>query len=227
VSARFRDPRGRWTGVSGRARVIAYNSEKITPQRLPDSVLDFAGRAWKGRVAIAPQNASFQAFVSAMRISLGDARTRAFLESLKRNGVERYENNIAILEAIARGEVDVGLVNHYYLADLKRDQPRAPVANHFLRPGDPGSLVNVAGVGIMRGADSPSAAARFVRFLLSPDGQRYFVRETNEYPLLAGVARPAGVPPLADVQGPDIRLGELGGKLASTLRMLDEVGFTS
>jgi iron(III) transport system substrate-binding protein len=225
VPARFRD--ARWIGVSGRARVLAYNTKTLSERDLPKGVLDLVGPEWKGRVGIAPQNASFQAFVSAMRIALGDARTRSFLGGLEKNGAERFENNIAILEAISRGEVDVGLVNHYYLAEIKKEQPAAPVANHFLRPRDPGALVNVAGVGVLRGADSPSAAARFVRFLLSPQAQRYFVDATGEYPVVAGASPPADVPALADVQGPEIKLGDLGAKLPSTLRMLDDAGFTT
>jgi iron(III) transport system substrate-binding protein len=226
VPERFRDPRNRWTGVSGRARVIAYNTKAVPESEVPDTVFAVTGPRWKGRVGIAPTNASFQSFVSAMRISAGDARTKAFLEGLEENDVQRYENNIAIMEALARGEIDLGLVNHYYLAEVKKEQPGASVANHFLRPRDPGTLVNVAGIGILRRADSPRAAQRFTDFLLTPAGQRYFVEETDEYPLVPGVAPPPDAPPLGDVQGPEIALGQLGTKLESTLVMLDEVGLT-
>ena len=226
VPARFRGTQNRWTGVSGRVRVIVYNTKAVPERQVPDTVFAVPEPRWKGRVGIAPTNASFQAFVSAMRIAVGDGRTKEFLRALKSNGVRLYENNIAIVEAVARGEIDLGLVNHYYLAEVKKEQPGAPVANHFLRPGDPGSLVNVAGVGILRGADSSQLAQRFLAYLLSPAGQRYFVEQTDEYPLVRGVAGPVDAPPLDDVQGPDVGLGQLGGKLESTLAMLDDLGLT-
>ncbi len=226
VPERFRDPGARWTGVSGRARVIAYNTKAVPESKAPDTVFAVTEPRWKRRVGIAPTNASFQSFVSAMRIAVGDDRTKAFLAGLESNDAQRYENNIAIMEALARGEIDLGLVNHYYLGEVKKEQLGAPVANRFLRPGDPGSLVNVAGVGVMRGADSPREAQRFTDFLLSPAGQRYFVEETDEYPLVPGVRPPRDVPSLDDVQGPEISLGQLGTKLESTLVLLDEVGLT-
>jgi iron(III) transport system substrate-binding protein len=224
VDERYRDPAGRWVGVSGRSRVVAYNTERVSEGDLPDKVLDLAQPQWRGRVGIAPPNASFQAFVSALRLSAGDEEARAFLQALKDNGVKTYENNIQTLEAIARGEVDVGLVNHYYLAEIKAETPGSPVANHFLAPGDPGSLVNVSGAAILKTADSPALAQRFVEFLLSEPAQTYFVEETTEYPLVAGVPSAAGLPELGSLRGPDVRLGDLGGKLESTLAMLDDVG---
>jgi iron(III) transport system substrate-binding protein len=225
VPARFRDPRGMWMGVSGRARVVAYSDERLTAAELPDSVFDFTDPKWKGRIGFPPPNASFQAFISAMRLNVGDQRTREWLEDIKRNEPTLLENNIQTEEAIAAGEIDVGFVNHYYVYELKAERRDFPVANHFLRPGDPGALVNVAGVGILKEAADDAAARRFAEFMLSPTAQRYFAHSTYEYPLVDGIEGPEGLRPLGDVQGPEIELGELGGKLRSTLEMLSEVGF--
>jgi iron(III) transport system substrate-binding protein len=186
-------------------------------------VFDFTDPKWKGRIGFAPPNASFQAFVSGMRLTVGDERTRRWLEAIKRNKPTLLDNNIQTEEAIAAGEIDVGFVNHYYVYELSAEKPGFPVANHFLAPGDPGSLVNVAGVGIVKGADE-SRARRFLDFLLSKTGQTYFARKTFEYPLTAGVAPPPGLPAIDDVHGPDVKLGDLGGKLRTTLEMLDDVG---
>jgi iron(III) transport system substrate-binding protein len=227
VPPRFRDPRGRWVGASGRARVVAYSTERVKPSELPDSILDFTDSRWKGRIGFPPPNASFQAFISAMRIELGDERTRRWLEAIKRNDPTLPDNNIQTEEAIAAGEIDVGFVNHYYVYELKAERPGFPVANHFLRSGDPGSLVNVAGAGILEGADNPAGARRLVDYLLSPAGQRYFATKTFEYPLVDGVAPPAGLRPLSSVHGPDIQLGDLGAKLRSTLELLSETGLSS
>ena len=223
VDARFRDPEGRWVGASGRARVVAYDKRKLRPAELPDSILAFTDPRWRGRIGLAPTNASFQAFVSAMRLSVGDARTRAWLEGIERNRPVLLENNIQTLEAIAREEVEVGFVNHYYLYELRAERPDLPVENHFTRPGDPGSLVNVSGIGLLD--DSPEAR-RFAEFLLDVEGQRYFATDTNEYPLLSGVRPDESLRPLAEIQGPDVRLGQLGAKLPSTVELIREAGLT-
>ncbi|HZI90740.1 MAG TPA: iron ABC transporter substrate-binding protein [Thermoleophilaceae bacterium] len=227
VPDRFRDPRGRWVGASGRARVIAYNTDKFEESEVPDSVFDLTDKRWRGRVGIPPPNASFQAFVSAMRLEVGEKRTREWLEGMRDNDAQLYDNNIQTVEAIGRGEIDLGLVNHYYLYELKREDPGLAVANHFLRRGDPGSLVNAAGVGILKTTDDQDNAERFARFLVSKGAQRYFAEKTFEYPLIEGVQPPGGLPRLEELIGPQAELGRLGNQLRSTLRLLDEVGFTT
>ena len=228
VPARFRDAGGYWVGTSGRARVIAYNTDLVKPADLPKSVFALTASKWRGKVGVPPTNASFQAFVSAMRVSVGDARTRQWLEALQRNKPKLYEKNTAVLEALANGEVALGLVNHYYLFLLQEEQPDAPVANHYLRGRDPGALVNVAGAAVVAGTDRRAEARRFVDFLLSAEGQRYYgTAEEAEYPLVAGIPARKGLPPLASLQGPALSLGKLGSMLESTLEMLSEVGLTS
>ncbi|MBI5103565.1 MAG: iron ABC transporter substrate-binding protein [Solirubrobacterales bacterium] len=228
VDARWRDPKGQWVGTSGRSRVIAYSTERVQEGDVPDSVFDLTDPRYKGRIGLAPPNASFQAFVSAMRIDVGDAKTEEWLRGIKANAPKLLENNIQTEEAIARGEIDLGLVNHYYVYELRAERPDFPVANHFLKAGDPGALVNVAGAGILKSADRPREAQRFVDYLLAVQGQQYFADKTFEYPLVDGEAeRPDGLPPIEDLQGPDIALGELGGKLKSTLEMLDRVGLSA
>jgi len=227
VPRRFRDPDGRWVGTSGRVRVVVYNTEKYSDDDLPDTIFGYADARFRNRLGVAPTNASFQAFVTGMRLAVGEERTRRWLRALVRNGVKRYEKNLQIVEAVASGEIDAGLVNHYYLARVKQEQPDAPVANHFLRPGDPGALVNVAGVGVIEGSDRSEAAIRLVEFLLSEGGQRFFAEEVAEYPLVAGIPLPQGLPPLATLRGPAIPLEALGGELQPTLELLSEVGLTA
>ena len=229
VAARFRDAEGRWVGTSGRTRVLAYNTDRVQESDLPASVLELTRPEWKGRVGVAPTNASFQAFVTAMRLSLGDERTREWLEALRANGAKTYEKNLPIVEAVAAGEVDVGLVNHYYLALVKEEQPDAPVANHLFEAGDPGTLVSVAGAGVLASTDQRDDAEAFVEFLLSEDAQRFYVdqAEENEYPLVAGIDPPAGLVPLDEIQGPDVELTAFGAELESTVELLRETGWLS
>lgn len=228
VAKPYRDAGGRWVGTSGRARVIVYNTRLVKKADLPSSVFELTKPRWKGKLGIPPTNGSFQAFVTAMRLSVGEQRTLAWLRGIKANSPKIYEKNLSIVEAAAAGEIEVGLVNHYYLYVVKEEQPKAPIANLFLKAGDPGALVNVAGAGIVTGAKHSAEAKRFLAYLLSAAGQRYYnTAEEAEYPLVAGIKPRAGLPPLASIQGPNVALGVLGKELERTLELLSEVGFTS
>jgi iron(III) transport system substrate-binding protein len=229
VAERFRDPDGRWVGTSGRVRVIAYNTEELTKDEVPDSVFDLTDAKWKGKIGIPPTNASFQAFVTAMRLSAGEERTREWLEGLEANDPRLYERNTPVVEAVAAGEIQLGLVNHYYLYLVKEEDPDAAVANHYTAGDDPGALVSVAGVGILDSTDDEDAAREFVDYLLSEEGQRFYVDEAEEaeYPLIEGVEPKEGLPPLESIQGPDVELSQFGAELERTLELLNEVGFTT
>jgi iron(III) transport system substrate-binding protein len=229
VPARFRAPGKRWVGVSGRARVVVYNTDELRPSALPATIWGYTHPRWKGKIGLPPTNASFQAFVSAMRIRAGDARTRDWLLALRSNDVRFYSGNSQVVAAVARGEIQVGLVNHYYLYQLKEQQPNAPAANLFLRgKNDPGALVNVAGAGVVTRTRKAAAAQRLISFLLGREAQRYFSRSPGraEYPLAARVRPRAGLPSLASIEGARINLGRLGRELEPTLRLLNEVGYT-
>ena len=227
IEERFRDSEGRWVGTSGRSRVIVYNTEALSENDVPDSVFDLTDPKWEGRIGIAPTNASFQAFVTAMRLSAGDERTRQWLLDLKKNDPKEYEKNTPIVEAAADGEIDLGLVNHYYLYLVKEEQPDAPIANRFLAAGDPGALVSVAGAGVLKSSDQSDDAERFVEFLLSEEGQRFYVEaaEEAEYPLVEGIEPKKGLPPLATLQGPDVDLTSFGAEHEATIELLRETGY--
>ncbi len=229
VKASFRDPDGRWVGTSGRVRVVAFGTKAYRADELPDDVLAYSQPKYAARLGIAPTNASFQAFVTALRLKVGDDRAKKFLADLKANGVKTFEGNRPIVEAIADGEVDLGLVNHYYLALVKKERPDAAVENKFLAAGDPGSLVNVAGAGVLSTAKNTDGATKLVDFLLSQDGQRFYATEAeeNEYPLVPGVQPAKGLPPLDTLVGESQPLSKLGSEEKATLEMITEVGLTS
>jgi iron(III) transport system substrate-binding protein len=229
VDERFRDPDGRWVGTSGRVRVIAYNTDELAEDEVPDSVFELTDPKWKGKIGIPPTNASFQAFVTAMRLSAGEERTREWLEGIKANDPKVYEKNTPVVEAAAAGEIQLGLVNHYYLYLVKEENPDAAVANHYPAGDDPGALVSVAGAAILEPSDDEDAAREFVDYLLSEEGQRFYVDEAAEaeYPLIEGVEPKEGLPPLEEIQGPDVELSQFGPELEKTLELLNEVGFTT
>ncbi len=223
VEPRFRSPQGLWVGASGRARVVVYNTESVQPADLPPSVLNFVEPAWKGRIGWAPTNGSFQAFVTAMRVTLGEDRTRAWLEGIKANEPKVYPKNTPTVQAAVDGEIHAGFVNHYYLFRIRAEQGAVPAENYFPPNGDLGSLVNVAGAGVIAGARNVAAAEEFVAYLLSQPAQEYFSESTYEYPLAHGVAAHPDLPPLAAIETPDIDLSDLAD-LRGTLELLQDVG---
>jgi iron(III) transport system substrate-binding protein len=225
VDPRYRAPDGTWVGITGRARVIVYDPRKVPEAQLPASVFQLVDPAWKGRLGIAPTNASFQAFVTAMRLHVGDVRTRDWLRALKANEPKTFEGNALIVRAVNDGQLDLGLVNHYYLFELGAEigADKLVARNHFTADGDPGTLVNVAGVGILKSSKRQAEAARLVNYLLSPPAQEHFAQKNFEYPLVEGVATAPGLTPLGQIRGPDIELGDLAS-LEETLNMMREVG---
>lgn len=227
VPAEYRSTTGGWIGTSGRARVAVYNTEALTEAEMPASILDFTDPEWKGKLGWAPTNGSFQSFVTALRLTEGEDGARAWLEGIKANEAEIYEGNSPIVQAVIDGEIEVGFVNHYYLLGILADDPDAPAANHFFAGGDPGSLVNVAGAGVVQGSDEEAAALDFIRFLLSEPAQSFFAGPAEddgfEYPLIAGLPSPEGTPAIADIEQPDVDLAGLAD-LEATLKLLEEVG---
>lgn len=222
VDENFRAPSGAWTGVTGRVRVLAYNTDVLSEDEVPDSVFDLTDPQWQGRVGWAPTNGSFQAFVTAMRVSEGEDVARDWLEEMLANDPVVFSNNTGAVEGVARGEVDLALVNHYYLHRFLAEDPDLNVDNHYL-PGDIGGLVNIAGVGILDTSDDQSAAEEFVRFLLGDDVQSFFGQETDavEFPLVDGIDTPR-LPSLAELDPPQVDLSQLAD-LQGTLELLNEV----
>ena len=189
VNARFRDTEGQWVGISGRVRVIVYNTENINPERdLPSDLWGFTDPEWKGRIGWAPTNGSFQAMVTALRASWGEERTREWLQAIIANEPGIYPKNTPIVAAAGSGEIDVGFVNHYYLHKfIAAEGENFAARNFFLPDGGPGSLVMVAGAGILNSAENVENAQKFIDFLLSPVAQQYFAEQTYEYPLVDGI----------------------------------------
>jgi iron(III) transport system substrate-binding protein len=224
VDQRFRSAEGEWVGVSGRARVVVFNTKTLTETDLPASILEFTDPKWKGRLGWAPTNGSFQAFVTALRVLEGEDKARQWLEGIKANEPKVYEGNGAIVKAVGAGEIDAGFVNHYYVfREIKEQGEGFGARNYFLKDGDPGALVNVAGAGILKTSKNPVAAGNFVNFLLSPTAQQYFSEKTYEYPLIQGVEPNAALPALSEIQTPNLDLSKLDD-LQGTLKLLQDVG---
>jgi iron(III) transport system substrate-binding protein len=227
VPEQYRAADDTWVGVTGRARVLVYNVDKVAESELPRSVYDLTGGKWKGRVGIAPTNGSFQAFVTGMRVKDGEDKATSFLKGLKANNVQIREHNKSIVADVDAGILDVGLVNHYYVYETAEEAGK-PVEQlkarlHFFSGGDPGGLVNVSGVGVTRRSADDADVRRFVDYLLSREGQSYFTETNFEYPLIDEVAPAKGLPPLSELDPPAVNLSDLDS-LEQTVRMITDAG---
>lgn len=211
-----------WAGVTGRARVFAYRPGAVPT--LPQSVADLTQPAFKNRVGIAPSNASFQAFVTALINEKGEKFAEEWLRGIKSNGAKIFLKNSAIVEAIDKGEIDLGLVNHYYIWEVSQALGRdIKVKNGFFAPGDIGNLVNVSGAGILATSQKSSAVIDLINFLTSEKTQALFVEETHEYSLIPGTKSPEGLPDLQKIGAPQVDLGSLE-KVKQTQDLLIKVG---
>ncbi len=223
VPAAFSAADGTWVGVSGRARVIVYNPT-LAPNP-PDTIDGLLAPEWRGQIGYAPSNASWQAFVTGLRVIRGDDGAEEWLRAFAAQEPVPFENNIAVRDAVDSGEVALGPTNHYYLYELldATGDGEVTAQNQFMAPGDPGGLINVAGVGVLKSAPNPEGAQAFAEYLVGESAQRYFAEETAEYPLGAGVAASSSMPPLSDLNPPAVDLSQLDD-IETTQELLVETG---
>jgi iron(III) transport system substrate-binding protein len=223
VPPQYRDPDGRWVGVTGRARVIAYGPS-VKQSELPDSPLGLTDPEWKGRVGWSPASDSLQQYVTALRLQYGDETAREWLEGMVANDAVEYPDNVSIRDAIDNGEIDVGLINHYYVAQaVAAEGPDYPVKVYF-PPEGLGSLLLLTSVGVLDSSDRKEEAFDFIRTLLSRQGQQFFTSSSKEYPLAKGVsADPSLTVPLAKIPPSPGNLSDIGATQA-TIQLMQDAG---
>jgi iron(III) transport system substrate-binding protein len=226
VPAAYRDSEGRWVATSGRGRLMARSTERVADDAIPASIMDLTAPEWNGRVVWAPTNGSLHAHITAMRATLGDDATRAWLEGIRDNNPIAVRNNTAIVQSILDGEGDIGLTNNYYISRARARAADAPVSQELFAPGDIGNLLLVAAVGVLDSSAHKDEAVRFVEFLLSSAAQQFFVSETQEFEVVPGAAIQAGRMLALDevtAKAPAIDLNGLSD-LEGTLQMLRDLG---
>lgn len=213
-----------WIGVTGRARVIAYDGKKFTEDEVPDTVDELTDATWKGKVGFPPGNASFQSFVTAYRVLEGEKAAESWVKGISENAPVLTEKNGATLDLVDAGQLDLALINHYYwyekAAEVGADNMRAQLK--FL-PLDPGGIVNVSGAAILKQAAGDPDALAFIEYLVSEKGQQYFVDKTFEYPLLPGIDAPKGLPTLDSLANTGFDLADLDS-LEKTQELLAQYG---
>ena len=211
VPAGFTSTDASWVGVTGRARVIVYDAESLSEDDLPQTAEEIVSPQWSGQVGVAPTNASFQSFITAYRVIKGEGAAESWVGALVSNDPEIFENNTSILEAVESGTVPLGLINHYYWYQLAAERGADSMRSKlwFTEVGDPASIVNVTGAGVLTPAQLDQDAFDFISYLLSEAGQTYFVENTFEYPLVPGIDAPEGLPSLESLVNPDLDLSDL------------------
>jgi iron(III) transport system substrate-binding protein len=223
VPPQYRDPDGRWVGVTGRARVIAYGPN-VKESDLPDSPFGLTDPKWNGRVGWSPASDSLQQYVTALRLRYGDAVTEEWVREMVNNDTQEYPDNVSIRDAIANGEIDVGLINHYYVAQaIAAEGPDYPVKVYF-PPKGLGSLLLLTSVGVLESSDRKDEAFDFIRSLLSKKGQQFFTSSSKEYPLAKGVPPdPSLSVPLSQIPPSPGNLSDIGATQA-TIQLMQDAG---
>lgn len=221
VDSDFNSLDGEWIGITGRARVVDYNTELVSPSELPDSIWGFLDPKWKGKIGWSPQNGSFQSFVTALRVLEGEDRARQWLEGIMANEPVVYSGNTPIVEALGRGEIHVGFVNNYYLQQFTSKDPSYPVAHHYTK-ADAGSMINVAGMGIVDTTSDKELAERFIQYMLSDSAQTYYATSTYEYPLATNAQVVGSQISIEEIDHPKVDLNKLDD-LEGTLTLLKDI----
>jgi iron(III) transport system substrate-binding protein len=224
VGAQYRPATGNWTGFAARSTVLVYNPAQLPQDQLPASILDLADPRWQGRIGIAAGGADFQAIVAGVLALRGEEATRAWLEGLQRNA-NVYPSNSAVMVAADEGEIDAGVMYHYYFYrdraenGLKSDDAEL----HFFRNSDPGAFLSVSGAGVLASSDQPEQAQQLVAYLTSPEAQQRLAESSAlEYAVGNGVPSAEELPPLEELQAPQVDPGSLDQQRVTEL--MQDVG---
>jgi iron(III) transport system substrate-binding protein len=212
-----------WLGFIARSTVLVHN-DSVPADELPESILELAEPEWAGRVAFSPTGADFQAIVSAVVATEGEERAQEWIEGLADNGTV-LENNLVVMEAVNAGEVDTGIIYHYY---WYRDQKEAGENSddsqlHFFGDQDPGAFVSVSGAGVLASSDKQEDAQAFVNFLASEEGQQAIADSyALEYPLNPAVSLEPPVKPFEELEPPRLDVADLNSE--PVVEMMQDAG---
>jgi len=210
-----------WIGLSGRSRTLVHTANMTD---LPNSLEDLTDSKWKGKLGWAPSNSSFQTMITAMRVMWGEDKTRQWLIDIQENEPLVYSKNTPQVVAAAAEEINIGLVNHYYLHRFIAEQGDSFNArNLYLNDGGPGALVMIAGGGILKTSSNKNNAEKFLKFMTSTVTQQYIAGQIYEYPVVEGVKTHMFLTPLSDLNIPTINMSDLSD-LEGTQAIFRELG---
>lgn len=225
VSARREAPSGDWVGIALRVGALAYDPRLVSAARLPRSILALDQPGWKGKIAIAPTDSDFPPLVGAVIAAYGQAMAARWLTGLERNA-QIFQTDEAVVAAVNRGDVAVGLINHYYWYRLRVEIGARAMhsALYWFPRNDPGSMVNISGAAVLASSSHRRQALAFVRFLVSPVAQRIIANSDDfEYPARPGVRPNPQLPAFNSIASLTISPLVLGNDLAAS-QLLQQVG---
>ncbi len=227
IPSQFRAPDNAWVGLSGRFWIIVYNKALVKPEELK-SLLNLADSKWKDKIAIPNSGSEYlQAGVSVIRATHGDDATKKFLTGLRDNaGSQVYQKSSQIVDAVAKGQVAVGIVNHYYVYRHLAAQPTAPIAVFMpdQQEGGMGAIMNVAGIGILKSTKHLDSAKLLIEFLVAQAGQKLFADLDKEYPLHPDVKADAALVERKNFRAAQVPLTKLAELREPTLTLIEQVG---
>lgn len=206
IPVQFRPSSGMWTGIAARTTMLVYNTDLISEDQLPASLLDLARPEWQGRWGAAPAGADFQAIVSALLELRGAEETANWLVGLKQNALP-YRGNFEAMRGANVGEVAASLIyNYYYFGDQAgTGESSDKLKVHYFPNRDPGAFVSISGGGVLKASDNPEAAQQFLAFVTGPEGQAILRDgQSYEYPIGSGIEPNPALPPLADIDNPEV-----------------------
>ncbi len=232
VPENLRHPDGDWFGLTKRARIIVYNKEKVQPAQL-STYEDLADPKWKGKVCIrSSSNVYNQSLLGSMIESKGAAATETWAKNLVSNFARPPQGgDTDQIKAVAVGECDVTVVNHYYLSRLQasqdpQDQELAgKVGAFFPNQGDRGTHVNISGVGLTRNAPHKEAAIQFVEYLTTPDAQTAFAKGNEEFPIVEAVPLPENLKAFGSFKVDAVNVSAYGRNSPEAVKIADRVGW--
>jgi len=216
------DPEGAWWGISTRLRVPMRSTERVEEGAIT-SYEDLGDPDYRGRVCLRTSNNEYnQSWVADRIAKFGEAETEELLETIMANDPQILGSDVDVLDAIAAGDCDVGLTNHYYLARELKDDPGFPVAPAW---PEAGAHTNVSGVGLVKGAGEQRAnAIRLMEFLTAREAQEAIV-ENGEFAANPDVPPAEHIRDWADVETDPIDVEQAGPSLAAAVELMQRVGW--
>lgn len=228
IPAHLRDPDARWFGLSVRARTLVYSILRVKPETL-STYEALAEPAWKSRLCLRSSNKVYnQSLVAMMIAALGEPRSEQIVRGWVANlAAAPFANDNEVMQAIAAGRCDVGIVNTYYYGRLKREQPELPVALFWpnQRKGERGVHVNVSGAGVTTHAKNPAAALKFLEWLSAGEAQGLFASLNLEYPANPDVAPDPAVAAWGPFRQDLLNVAQAGALQAQATKLMDRAGY--
>ncbi len=226
VPEHLRDTGNRWFGLSVRARTIVSSTERVRPGEL-STYEDLAGPNWKGRLCLRTSKKVYnQSLVAMMIARLGTEQTENIVKGWVANlATPPFSNDTKVMQAIAAGQCDVGIVNTYYFGRLKKKQPDVPLALFWPNQDGRGVHVNISGAGITAAAPHREAAVALLEWLSTPEAQRLFADLNQEYPANPSVAPDPIVAAWGEFKGDTINVAEAGRLQAEAVKLMDRAGY--